>query len=496
VNAPLLAMKGIGKTYGPVRALDDVSLELARGEVLGIVGENGAGKSTLMKILGGAESADAGSIVLDGETAHFSQTRAALDAGIVVIYQELSLIPERSVAENLYLGNLPRNGAGVVDRKRLYAEALSVLARVGLQISPRRSVRNLRLAEQQLVEIARALTRQARVVVMDEPTSSLGEHDVDVLFSAIRALSAEGVGVIFVSHHLEEVFSICNRVLVLRDGRVVEVRTTTAWTSDALIAAMVNRPMAEVFPERLTPVGSARLEVRNLASRGRFSDVSFTVHEGEIVGLAGLVGAGRTEIAKTIFGALPRTAGEVLVDGKPIAVRSPQAALRCGIVLVPEDRKTEGLVLDFSICRNVVMSVMQSLARLRTFLDRRAQDRVARDAIDSLRIRSSGIGQVVRRLSGGNQQKVVLGRALTLRPRVLLLDEPTRGIDVGAKIEVYRIIRQLASGGTAILIVSSELLELIGLCDRVAVVRAGRLAGFVDRNDFTQERIMSLATTG
>lgn len=489
-------MKGIGKTYGPVRALDDVSLELARGEVLGIVGENGAGKSTLMKILGGAESADAGSIVLDGETAHFSQTRAALDAGIVVIYQELSLIPERSVAENLYLGNLPRNGAGVVDRKRLYAEALSVLARVGLQISPRRSVRNLRLAEQQLVEIARALTRQARVVVMDEPTSSLGEHDVDVLFSAIRALSAEGVGVIFVSHHLEEVFSICNRVLVLRDGRVVEVRTTTAWTSDALIAAMVNRPMAEVFPERLTPVGSARLEVRNLASRGRFSDVSFTVHEGEIVGLAGLVGAGRTEIAKTIFGALPRTAGEVLVDGKPIAVRSPQAALRCGIVLVPEDRKTEGLVLDFSICRNVVMSVMQSLARLRTFLDRRAQDRVARDAIDSLRIRSSGIGQVVRRLSGGNQQKVVLGRALTLRPRVLLLDEPTRGIDVGAKIEVYRIIRQLASGGTAILIVSSELLELIGLCDRVAVVRAGRLAGFVDRNDFTQERIMSLATTG
>ncbi len=496
MNAPLLAMKGIVKTYGPVRALDDVSLELARGEVLGIVGENGAGKSTLIKILGGAELADAGSIVLDGETTHFSQTRAALDAGIVVIYQELSLIPERSVAENLYLGNLPRNSAGVVDRKRLYAEASTVLARVGLRISPRRSVRNLRLAEQQLVEIARALTRQARVVVMDEPTSSLGEHDVDVLFSAIRALSAEGVGVIFVSHHLEEVFSICNRVLVLRDGRAVEVRMTTAWTNDALIAAMVNRPMAEVFPERLTPVGSPRLEVRNLASRGRFSDVSFTVHEGEIVGLAGLVGAGRTEIAKTIFGALPRTAGEVFVDGKPIAVRSPQAALRCGIVLVPEDRKTEGLVLDFSICRNVVMSVMQSLARLRTFLDRRAQNRVARDAIDSLRIRSSGIGQVVRRLSGGNQQKVVLGRALTLRPRVLLLDEPTRGIDVGAKIEVYRIIRQLASGGTAILIVSSELLELIGLCDRVAVVRAGRLAGFVDRNDFTQERIMSLATTG
>lgn len=489
-------MKGIGKTYGPVRALDDVSLELARGEVLGIVGENGAGKSTLMKILGGAESADAGSIVLDGETAHFSQTRAALDASIVVIYQELSLIPERSVAENLYLGNLPRNGAGVVDRKRLYAEALSVLARVGLQISPRRSVRNLRLAEQQLVEIARALTRQARVVVMDEPTSSLGEHDVDVLFSAIRALSAEGVGVIFVSHHLEEVFSICNRVLVLRDGRVVEVRTTTAWTSDALIAAMVNRPMAEVFPERLTPVGSARLEVRNLASRGRFSDVSFTVHEGEIVGLAGLVGAGRTEIRQDDLRRIAAHCWRVLVDGKPITVRSPQAALRCGIVLVPEDRKTEGLVIDFSICRNVVMSVMQSLARLRTFLDRRAQDRVARDAIDSLRIRSSGIGQVVRRLSGGNQQKVVLGRALTLRPRVLLLDEPTRGIDVGAKIEVYRIIRQLASGGTAILIVSSELLELIGLCDRVAVVRAGRLAGFVDRNDFTQERIMSLATTG
>jgi ABC-type sugar transport system ATPase subunit len=489
-------MRGIGKSYGPVRALDDVALQLERGEVLGIVGENGAGKSTLMKILGGAEAADSGAIVLDGETMKTAQTRAALAAGIVVIYQELSLVPERSIAENLYLGNLPRNAAGVVDRKRLNADAAAVLARVGLRVNPTRAVRRLRLAEQQLVEIARALTRKARVVVMDEPTSSLGEHDVEVIFSAIRALSAEGVGTIFISHHLEEVFVICDRVMVLRDGRAIETRATSAWTTDALVAAMVNRPMSEVFPERETPLGDVRLDVRGLASEQRFSDVSFNVRAGEIVGLAGLVGAGRTEVAKTIFGALPRTAGEVSIDGRTLSIKNPQSALRAGIVLVPEDRKLEGLVLDFPIRQNIVLSIVAQTALFRTIVNRRKQNAAATDAVSSLRIRTSGIMQLVRRLSGGNQQKVVLGRALTLKPRVLILDEPTRGIDVGAKVEVYRIIRRLASEGAAILIVSSELLELIGLCDRIAVMRTGQLTGVVDRPDFAQERLMSLAMTG
>jgi ribose transport system ATP-binding protein len=489
-------MRGIGKSYGPVRALDDVALDLERGEVLGIVGENGAGKSTLMKILGGAEAPDSGAIVLDGETMKTAQTRAALAAGIVVIYQELSLVPERSVAENLYLGNLPRNAAGVVDRKRLNADAAAVLARVGLRVHPGRPVRRLRLAEQQLVEIARALTRKARVVVMDEPTSSLGEHDVAVIFSAIRALSAEGVGTIFISHHLEEVFDICDRVMVLRDGRAIETRPTNAWTTDALVAAMVNRPMSEVFPQREQPLGEVRLDVRGLASGQRFAGISFTVRSGEIVGLAGLVGAGRTEVAKTIFGALPRTAGEVRIDGQPLSIKNPQSALRAGIVLVPEDRKLEGLVLDFPIRQNIVLSIVAQTARLRTFINRRAQNAAANDAVTSLRIRTSGIMQLVRRLSGGNQQKVVLGRALTLKPRVLILDEPTRGIDVGAKVEVYRIIRRLATEGAAILIVSSELLELIGLCDRIAVMRTGQLTGVVDRPDFAQERLMSLAMTG
>jgi ABC-type sugar transport system ATPase subunit len=496
VSAPLLEMRGIGKSYGPVRALDDVALQLHRGDVLGIVGENGAGKSTLMKILGGAERPDAGAILLDGEPLRFGQTRAALDAGIVVIYQELSLVPERSIAENLYLGHLPRNVAGIVDTKRLNADAAAVLARVGLHVNPQRPVRRLRLAEQQLVEIARALTRKARVVVMDEPTSSLGEHDVAVIFAAVRALGAAGVGTIFISHHLEEVFAICNRVMVLRDGQTVETRPTASWTIDALVAAMVNRPMSEVFPVREKPLGDVRFEARGLASGERFRDVSFAVRAGEIFGLAGLIGAGRTEVAKTIFGALPRSAGELYIDGSPMTIRNPRAALRAGVVLVPEDRKLEGLVLDFPIRQNVVLSVIARTARLGMFLDRRAHVAIADDAVASLRIRTSGIMQIVRRLSGGNQQKVVLGRALTLRPRVLILDEPTRGIDVGAKVEVYRIIRRLASEGAAIIIVSSELLELIGLCDRVAVMRTGQITGVVDRPDFTQERLMSLAMTG
>jgi ABC-type sugar transport system ATPase subunit len=331
---------------------------------------------------------------------------------------------------------------------------------------------------------------------MDEPTSSLGEHDVEVIFSAIRALSAEGVGTIFISHHLEEVFVICDRVMVLRDGRAIETRATSAWTTDALVAAMVNRPMSEVFPERETPLGDVRLDVRGLASEQRFSDVSFNVRAGEIVGLAGLVGAGRTEVAKTIFGALPRTAGEVSIDGRTLSIKNPQSALRAGIVLVPEDRKLEGLVLDFPIRQNIVLSIVAQTALFRTIVNRRKQNAAATDAVSSLRIRTSGIMQLVRRLSGGNQQKVVLGRALTLKPRVLILDEPTRGIDVGAKVEVYRIIRRLASEGAAILIVSSELLELIGLCDRIAVMRTGQLTGVVDRPDFAQERLMSLAMTG
>jgi rhamnose transport system ATP-binding protein len=489
-------MRGIGKSYGPVRALDDVALELERGEVLGIVGENGAGKSTLMKILGGAEYPDSGTVTLGGESMRLAQTRAALDAGIVVIYQELSLVPERSIAENLYLGNLPRNAVGIIDRKKLNADASAVLARVGLRVNPQRPVRRLRLAEQQLVEIARALTRKARVVVMDEPTSSLGEHDVAVIFAAIRALSAEGVGTIFISHHLEEVFEICDRVMVLRDGRAVQTRVTSAWTTDDLVAAMVNRPMSEVFPERECALGDVRLEVRGLASGSRFRDISFSVRAGEIVGLAGLIGAGRTEVAKTVFGALPRTAGEIRIDGKPLTIASPRAALRSGVVLVPEDRKLEGLILDFPIRANIVMSIVAQIAWLRTLVDRRAQTKAANDAVASLRIRTSSIMQIVRRLSGGNQQKVVLGRALTLKPRILILDEPTRGIDVGAKVEVYRIIRRLASEGAAILIVSSELLELIGLCDRIAVMRTGQLTGVLDRPDFAQERLMSLAMTG
>jgi ribose transport system ATP-binding protein len=493
--AHLLEMHDVSKSFLGVSVLREVSLSLDQGEVLGIVGENGAGKSTLMKILAGIHQPDQGTVQLGGQGFAPPNPRAALEAGVIVVHQELSQFPDQTIAENIFAGSLPRTPFGTIRRGTLMRAAKAVLDQVGLDISPAARIRSLPLAQRQLVEIGRALSRQARVIVMDEPTATLTSHEVKILFETIARLKATGVGIIFISHHLEEVFEICDRATVMRDGRSVETRPVGQWTEEAMVQTMVNRPIDSFFPKQDIALGDPVLEVEGLASGRRFANVSFKVRAGEIYGIAGLVGAGRTEVLKTIFGALPMTAGSIKVAGQGYQPHSPRRSLRSGVVLTPEDRKYEGLILPFSIRQNVALSTLHVLARW-GILSSRAIQRLAKGSIDRLRIRATSAGQEVRRLSGGNQQKVVLARAMTVAPKVFMLDEPTRGVDVGAKVEVYNLIGELAAKGAAVLIVSSDLLELLGVCDRIGVLRAGRMVGEVERADFSQDRIMSLAAVG
>src|SRR6202453_1918683 len=491
----LLEMDRVSKAFLGVPVLNHVSLSLDEGQVLGVVGENGAGKSTLMKILAGIYQSDEGTIKLGSEAFAPHKPRDALNAGIIVVHQELSQFPDQTVAENIFAGGLPCTAFGTVRGGQLMRDARAVLDQVGLDIAPLTRIRSLSLAQRQLVEIGRALSRRARVIVLDEPTATLTSHEVRILVATVARLKKTGVGIIFISHHLEEGFEIFTRVTGRRDGYRVETRAVQDWTEETLVRAMVNRPISSFFPKQDIRLGPPLLEVENLSSGERFGGVSFNVRAGEIYGVAGLVGAGRTEILKTIFGVLPMTGGRIRVDGKGYIPRSPRRSLRDGMVLTPEDRKAEGLILPFSIRQNIALSTLKALARWGIVSSRAAQ-RLAKASIDNLRIRATSAGQEVRRLSGGNQQKVVLARAISTSPRIFLLDEPTRGVDVGAKVEVYNLIGQLAAKGAAIVIVSSDLLELLGLCDRIGVMRAGRMAGEVDRAEFSQDRVMSLAAVG
>jgi ABC-type sugar transport system ATPase subunit len=493
--ASLLQMEGVSKAFLGVSVLRDVSLSLDSGEVLGIVGENGAGKSTLMKVLAGIHRPEQGAIYLEGAPFAPQTPREALQAGVIVVHQELSQFPDQTVAENIFAGSLPRMPGGFVRKGALMRAAKAVLDQVGLNVSPGTRIRSLPLAQRQLVEIGRALSRKAKVIVLDEPTATLTSHEVEILFATVKRLKATGVGIIFISHHLEEVFAICDRVTVMRDGRSVETRPVSQWTEETMVQVMVNRPIDSFFPKQDIPLGAPVLEVQDLASGRKFANVSFAVRAGEIYGIAGLVGAGRTEVLKTIFGALPMTAGSIRIEGQAHQPHSPRRSLRNGVVLTPEDRKFEGLILPFSLRQNVALSTLNALARW-GLLSSRATQRLAKSSIDMLRIRATSANQEVRRLSGGNQQKVVLARAMSVSPKVFMLDEPTRGVDVGAKVEVYNLIGELAAKGAAVLIVSSDLLELLGVCDRIGVLRAGRMVGEVERADFSQDRIMSLAAMG
>jgi rhamnose transport system ATP-binding protein len=489
--APIIALRDIGKSFPGVQALKRVQFDVRPGEVHALLGENGAGKSTLIKIMSGVHQPDAGIVQVDGAEVRFDSPFAAQRAGIATIYQELLLFPELSVAENIFMGHAPRTTWGAIDWAAMRRDATALLGSLDIRdLDPGRIVGTLSIGNRQRVEIAKALSQNARVLIMDEPTAALGEHDVVRLFEIVRLLRKRGVGIVYISHRLEEIFLLADRVTVLRDGEYVGTLPVAETDRDMLIQMMVGRRIEQLFPKLPAKIGAPALELRALACAPLVKPTSLTVRAGEIVGLAGLVGSGRSELAQTIFAVTPADAGEILVDGRRVAVRSPGDAKRAGISYVPEDRGSQGLVRPMSIEHNLTLTALRAVSH-GSFLDRRAERRLASDSVRRFGIRASGIGQLVNQLSGGNQQKVVLAKWLATAPRVLILDEPTRGIDVGAKAEIHRLMSELAGQGLAILMISSELPEILGMSDRILVLREGRVAAEFARANATQEALVA-----
>lgn len=493
----ILRMENISKAFPGVQALSNVDLELGAGEVLALVGENGAGKSTLMKILSGAYRKDAGRIFVNGQEVEIRSPYHAQQMGIAIIYQEFNLAPNQSAAANIFIAREPRrSGLGhlFVDRGRMEREAQKYLDMVGAHVAARTLVRDLSVAEQQMVEIAKALAVDARIIIMDEPTSALGEDEVETLFEIIRTLKERGIGVIFITHRLDEVFRIADRVVVLRDGMRVGCLSINEATPDKLIQLMVGREVKDLFHKEEAEIGAPLLEVRGLTRHGVVENVSFALRRGEILGFAGLVGAGRTETARLLFGADPKDAGEIYIEGKRIQIESPIDALKAGIGFVPEDRSKQGLVLRSSVLENIALPTLDRYTRLGTWLDHLRLRKTAQQYVDKLNIRTPSLEQKAMFLSGGNQQKTVVAKWLASQPRVLIMDEPTRGIDVGAKAEVHALISQLAQAGLGIIMISSELPEIMGMSDRILVMSEGRVAAILDRAEATQETIMAYAS--
>lgn len=490
----LVAMRQIEKSYGGVRILKGAHLSVGLGEIHGLVGENGAGKSTMVKILAGEVAREAGEIRWLGASVPLQSRAEAERLRITMIHQELNLAPHLTVAQNLFLGHELRRG-GCIDRSREVSEARRHLERLEFDLDPQAPVRRLGPAQRQLAEIARAVVRTARLVIMDEPTSSLSAKEVDELFRVVRQLKSEGTGVIFVSHRLEELAEIVERVTVLRDGETVHEGPMPRQGFGGLIRAMVGRDLQDFYPARVSPLAKTALQVEHLGCGTEFEDVSFAVRHGEIAGMAGLIGAGRTPVVETIFGARTADRGRILIDGQETHIRSPQEAISAGLALLTEDRKRTGLALNLSVAQNVTLANLAALTRHGS-LNLRQEEKVAQGYIDRLRIRARSFDQKVSRLSGGNQQKVVLSKWLFSRARIFLVDEPTRGVDVGAKTEIYRQLNGLAESGAAILMVSSELPEILGLTDRVFVMRGGRLVKELVTAETSQEEIMRYATLG
>jgi ABC-type sugar transport system ATPase subunit len=498
----LLEMRGITKTFPGVRALDGVTFDLRRGEIHALVGENGAGKSTLMKVLGGVypHGSYGGEIRIEGAERRFAGVRDSESAGVAVIFQELSLVKEMTAGENIFLGREPRR-LGVVRWEELYRRAAALLGELGLRVDPRTPVRRLGIGQQQLVEIAKALSQDARILVLDEPTAALTGAEVEALFRILGALRGRGVGMIYISHKLEEVFRISDRVTVLRDGRTVGTDATRELTEARVIARMVGREVGDIFPEADHERGEVVFEARGVTVEdphvaGKFlvRDVSFKVRRGEVLGVAGLMGAGRSDLLAALFGAhAGRTAGEVFVGGRKVSVKSPSDAIRHGVGFVTEDRKRFGLVLDQTILNNMTLAALRRVSG-RVVTDVDAEAAAATRSMRDLRVKANSVFTAAGTLSGGNQQKVVLAKWLLTAPRVLFLDEPTRGIDVGAKQEIYALVNRLAREGLAIVLVSSELPEVLGLSDRVIVLHEGRVTGEFAREEATPERVMACAT--
>ncbi len=493
-NTPLLQMAGISKAFPGVQALQDVNFEMARGEIHALVGENGAGKSTLMKVLTGAHLPDAGQISWRGQPAAIHAPADAQALGIGMIHQELSLIPYLTVGQNIFLGREPRwKLPGFIDWKKLYAQTQDLLDRLNLDVNPRAEAQGLSIAQQQMVEVAKALSLNADLIAMDEPTSSLTDKETEVLFAMMRALKAQGVAIIFISHRLEEVFEISDRVTVLRDGRHIATRPTAELDHNKIVELMVGRELGDIYAYSPTEQRSVVLETADLSDGDELKGVSFQLRGGEILGLAGLIGAGRTALAETLFGIRPAAAGDIKLAGQPVKIRSPKQAIQHGLGFVPEDRKLQGLFLHMAVRENVLLSGMDLVATL-GFINSGKANGLVQGFVDKLDIRTPSLQQEVRNLSGGNQQKVVIARWLALQPRVLILDEPTRGVDVGAKAEIHALMRQLAEEGVGILMISSELPEVLGVSDRILVMHEGRITGELTREEATQDKIMRAAT--
>ncbi len=492
---PILQLLGVRKAFDGVQALKGVSFDLRGGEVHALVGENGAGKSTLIKVITGAHRPDEGTIRVRGRLVEANDPVVARKLGIAAIYQQPALFPDLTVAENIAFGLEPPNPWRRVDWRGRGRKARALLDRIGAKVDPSAEVRDLAMPEQQLVEIARALGADAEILIMDEPSSSLTDREVDRLFRVIGDLKGDGVGIIYISHRLEELPRIADRVTALRDGSLVGTRPMAEVDRPALIRMMVGRELSSVFPKRDVAIGEVALEGLGLGCRASgVHDASFRVHKGEILGLAGLIGSGRTELARVLFGLTPADSGSILVGGRPVAIGSPGEAIRLGIALVPEDRRKHGVILEMSVATNATLASLGAVASPRLgLLDRRAEAKVARSMVDRLGIKAASIESAAGELSGGNQQKVALGRWLGLDPGVLILDEPTQGVDVGAKAELHRLMGDLAARGVAIVMISSELPEILGMSDRVAVMHGGTIVGTLDRPEATQEAILELA---
>lgn len=488
----LLEVQGAAKNFGGVKALVNASLTLYSGEVHALLGENGAGKSTLLKAFAGVHRLDAGTILLNGKEFHQGSTRGAREQGIAVIYQEPNLFPDLTLAENVFAGRQPIKG-GSVNWSFMYEEAAKLFEQLGVTLNPRTRARGLSIADQQIVEIAKAISTKANVIVMDEPTAALSSKEVDRLFAVARTLRDQGCAVVFVSHRLDEVFALCDRITIMRDGSTVETSIIGNTDEPQVIRAMVGRDVSELFPKLETTIGEVVLSVKNLARDGQFEDITFDVRAGEIVALAGLVGSGRSEVARAIFGVDSHDAGSVSMNGKNLGNHSPSAAMAAGIALVPEDRRLQGLFMPTSISKNAAVT---SLGKIRKafLVTSKSETELASQWTQLMQTKYASINDPVERLSGGNQQKVVLAKWLATNPKLLIVDEPTRGIDVGTKSEVHRLLSQKAQEGMAVLMISSELPEVLGMADRVLVMREGHIVRELSRAEATSEKVIAAAT--
>ncbi|MBO5469514.1 MAG: sugar ABC transporter ATP-binding protein [Lachnospiraceae bacterium] len=490
-----IEMTGINKSFGANQVLKDAAFTLKDGEVHALMGENGAGKSTLMKILTGVYTKDSGTVKVDGKEVNFKSPQEAEKAGIVFIYQELNVLFDLTVEENLFMGKEITKKFGICDKKAMHAKAQEVMDKMGVQIPIEAVMSDLSVGQQQMVEICKALMVDAKVIIMDEPTAALTERETESLFRVMRALQKKGVSIVYISHRMEEIFVLCDRITILRDGSYIGTEHVNDIDMDGIVKMMIGREIGERYPKRDVKIGDEVLRVEGLTKEKVFHDVSFDVRAGEVLGVAGLMGAGRTEIMEAIFGSISKNHGQIYIDGKQVTIKNPRQAIVAGIGFITEDRKTEGLLLEKSIAENIEIANLKSVSK-HGVLSRKKQEELVQQGIEEFKIKCFGPWHECNNLSGGNQQKVVLAKWIATNPKILILDEPTRGVDIGAKKEIYNVINKMAAQGVAVIMVSSELPEVLGMSDRIMVVREGEVRGILDGKDADQEKIMTLATGG